>query len=123
MAPRHDHPGNGLDGSARERVWLSAREGGGLTLLRDALGLRLGLRRIHAELRLPPASGRLRARLHDIGAVRGEHHDEHGWTLQLDVAEADALRLSMQPHGAPLRAILPPTVDAQAPPDRFRAAG
>jgi GTP-binding protein HflX len=124
MAPRHDRPGSGVDGSARERVWLSARDGSGLTLLRDALGLRLGLRRIQAELRLPQASGRLRARLHEIGAVRGEHHDEHGWTLRLDLAEADALRLSMQPDGAALQAVLPPpTEDAEAAPDRFRAAG
>ncbi|HEX2596059.1 MAG TPA: GTPase, partial [Luteimonas sp.] len=125
--PRHDQPGNplvddALHESARERVWLSARDGDGIALLRDALGTRLGLRRIHAELQLPPAAGRLRARLHEIGAVRGEHHDEHGWTLRLDLAEADALRLSMQPYGAPLQAILPPA-DAGSAPERLRAAG
>ena len=122
-SPRHDAPGNAIDGGARERVWLSARDGDGLALLRDALGMRLGLRRIHAELQLPPASGRLRARLHEIGAVRGEHHDEHGWTLRLDLAEADALRLSLQPYGAPLQAILPQAEDAEPTPDRVRAAG
>jgi GTP-binding protein HflX len=125
--PRHDQPGNplvddALHESARERVWLSARDGDGIALLRDALGTRLGLRRIHAELQLPPAAGRLRARLHEIGAVRGEHHDEHGWTLRLDLAEADALRLSMQPYGAPLQAILPPA-DAVSAPECLRAAG
>ena len=121
--PRHDAPGSGVDGGARERVWLSARDGDGLALLRDALGTRLGLRRIHADLQLPPASGRLRARLHEIGAVRGEHHDEHGWTLRLDVAEADALRLALQPYGAPLQAILPPSTDVEPASSPVRAAG
>src|SRR4249919_3832233 len=58
-APRHDT----TDGS-RERVWISARDNAGLDLLRDALGAKLGLRRIQGDLRLPPAAGRLRARLH-----------------------------------------------------------
>jgi GTPase len=105
--PRHDHPGNGVEGGARERVWLSAREGEGVALLREALGTRLGLRRIHADLQLPPSSGRLRARLHELGAVRAEHHDEHGWTLRLDLAEADAVKIATHAYGAPLQALLP----------------
>jgi GTP-binding protein HflX len=114
MQPRHDLPGNGLEsagvgsgnGDARERVWLSARDGDGVPLLRDALGLRLGLRRIRAELQLPAAAGRLRARLHELGAVSAEHHDEHGWMLWVDIAEADAQRVATQPYGAPLQALL-----------------
>jgi GTP-binding protein HflX len=104
--PRHDVPGDGSD-RIRERVWLSARDGDGLGLLRDALGLRLGLRRLQGELRLPASSGRLRARLHEIGAVRGEFHDEHGWRLDLDLAESDAARIAMHAYGEPLRALLP----------------
>ena len=104
--PRHDVPGDGSD-RIRERVWLSARDGHGLGLLRDALGLRLGLRRLQGELRLPASSGRLRARLHEIGAVRGELHDEHGWRLDLDLAESDAARIAMHAYGEPLRALLP----------------
>ncbi len=111
IEPRHDRPGNGFDGShasaARERVWLSARDGTGLDLLRSALAARLGLRRIAAELRLPPSAGRLRARLHEIDAIRGEAHDEHGWTLSVDLAIADAQRLAAQPDGTPLRGLLP----------------
>lgn len=112
IEPRHDKPGNGFDGNgnhagaARERVWLSARDGTGLDLLRGALAARLGLRRIAAELRLPPSAGRLRARLHEIDAIRGEAHDEHGWTLSVDLAIADAQRLAAQPDGAPLRDML-----------------
>ena len=104
--PRHDRPGNGIDGGARERVWLSARSGEGLDLLREALGARLGLRRIHADLHLPPAAGRLRARLHELGAVRAESHDEHGWQLRLDLAQADAVRIAAHAYGAPLQALL-----------------
>jgi len=121
MPPRHDRPNS--DGGARERVWLSARDGDGIALLRDALGTRLGLRRIQVELRLPPSSGRLRARLHEVGAVRGEQHDEHGWTLRLDLAEADALRLAAQPDGDPLQALLPQIPDAAGVPDRVVVAG
>jgi len=112
VVARHDRPengveGHGVEGNGRERVWLSAQTGEGLVLLREALGERLGLRRIHADLQLPPSSGRLRARLHEIGAVRGESHDEHGWNLRLDLAEADAIKLAMQSYGAPLQALLP----------------
>jgi GTP-binding protein HflX len=111
-AARHDRVDNGVQEAGRERVWLSARTGEGLPLLREALGERLGLRRIHAQLQLPPSSGRLRARLHEIGAVRGESHDEHGWNLHLDLAEADAVRLAMLAYGAPLQALLPEPASA-----------
>ena len=99
---RLDRPAEG-----RERAWISARDGLGLDLLREALGGRLGQRRIVAELELPPSAGRLRARLHALDAVRGESHDEHGWRLSLDIAEADAARLAAQDGGAALRALLP----------------
>jgi GTP-binding protein HflX len=99
--PRHD----ATDGS-RERVWISARDNAGLDLLRDALGAKLGLRRIQGDLRLPPAAGRLRARLHALGAVRAESHDEHGWSITLDLATADAERLATDAHGEPLRSLL-----------------
>jgi GTP-binding protein HflX len=119
---RHDLPGDGhghdLVGhdpaghdsrhtrAARERVWLSGRDRDGLELLRDALGARLGLRRVAGEVQLPPGAGRLRARLHELGAVLAEHHDEHGWTLSLDLAEADAARLVAHAYGEPLRPLL-----------------
>ena len=113
IQPRHDLPGAAAENPAlRERVWVSARDGLGLEMLRPALGALLGLRRIHAELRLPADAGRLRARLHELGAVKGEAHDDAGWALQLDLAEADALRLASQPWGAPLQPLL---VEAAGP--------
>ncbi|NUS59537.1 MAG: GTPase HflX [Lysobacter sp.] len=107
---RHDLPTDGHDHAhpqaSRERVWVSARDRDGLGLLRDALGARLGLRRVSGEVQLPPGAGRLRARLHELGAVLAEHHDEHGWTLSLDLAEADAARIVAHAYGEPLRPLL-----------------
>src|SRR5690554_3597043 len=107
---RHDRPhaGDHADEAAvRERVWISARDRDGMDLLRTALGQRLGLRRLQAELRLPTDAGKLRARLHEVDAVRGETHDEHGWTLDIDLPLADARRLAALADGAPLRPLLP----------------
>ena len=116
IAPRHDLPGDGTGHGSRERAWISARDGLGLGLLRDALGARLGLHRIRTGLQLPPEAGRLRARLHELDAVRGETHDETGWHLDLDIAQADAERIASQPWGAPLQALLDeaPVVDPHA---------
>jgi len=71
------------DGSP-SRVWVSAATGEGLDLLRAAIGERLSGARVRADLHLPPQAGRLRARLIEIGAVRSERYDEHGWTLAID---------------------------------------
>lgn len=60
------------------RVWLSARSGAGLDLLRQALAELLQPDWVEEELRLPPSLGRLRARLYALGAVFGETTDESG---------------------------------------------
>lgn len=103
VQPRLDRPAEG-----RMRVWLSARDGRGLDLLREGLAEALELRHVSGELRLPPQAARLRARLHELGAVRGEDHDEHGWVINVDLALADAQRLFVQAHGEVLRPLLPP---------------
>ena len=107
---RRDAPGEG-----RERVWISARDGLGLGLLRDALSERLAQRRVVAELALPPSAGRLRARLHALDAVRGESHDEHGWRIRVDLSEADAARLATQEGAEALREFLPEALSGAAP--------
>ena len=102
---RHEQPND-----VRGRVWISARDGRGLALLREAISGAVGTERVQGELRLPPEAGRLRARLHALEAVRGEAPDEAdggGWTLTVDLALADAARLAAQADGAPLRALLP----------------
>ncbi|WP_202840083.1 ribosome rescue GTPase HflX [Luteimonas saliphila] len=93
--------------AGRERVWISARDGLGLDLLRNALSARLAQRRIVADIDLPSDAGRLRARLHQLDAVRGESQDETGWRISIDLSEADAARLAAQPDGAALRRLLP----------------
>src|SRR5688500_1656464 len=74
--PRYEVPNEG-----RARVWLSAQDGTGLDLVRQALTAALDMRRIVGEVLLPNHAARLRSRLHDLDAVRAESHDEHGWHL------------------------------------------
>jgi GTP-binding protein HflX len=100
-APRLDQPGEGP-----MRVWLSARDGVGLDLLQAAMTEALELRHVQGEVRIPPQAARLRARLHELGAVRSEEGDEQGWRLQVDIALADAQRLFAQSHGESLRPLL-----------------
>ncbi len=90
----------------RERVWLSARDGLGLDLLRELLIRRFAERRFNAALRLAPEHGRLRARLHAAGAIKAESADETGWILELDLPLAAAERLAAEPGGHPLQALL-----------------
>ena len=101
LQPRLDRPAEG-----HLRVWLSAREGRGLDLLRSAIGEALQLRQVTGTIDLPARAGKLRARLHDLGAIRNEAPGEQGWRLQLDMAEVDALRLYAQPDGDALRPLL-----------------
>jgi GTP-binding protein HflX len=108
-AERHEQPND-----VRERVWISARDGRGIELLREAIAGAVGTERVQGEVRLPPEAGRLRARLHALEAVRGEAHDAAdggGWTLTVDLALADAARLASQADGAPLRPLLPAGIE------------
>ena len=100
-------PGRCLRLARHVPLWISAKDGSGIDLLRLALGERLGLRRVVGEVLLPNDAGRLRARLHALDAVRGESHDVDGWRLQVDLPVADAARLAAQAEGSPLRALLP----------------
>ncbi len=103
MKPRRDQPNQG-----RERVWLSARDNLGMDLLEDALTERLSLVRVQGALHLPAEHAeRLRSRLHQLGAVRSETHDEQGWHIDVDLSLADAQRLAVQAGGAPLEVLLP----------------
>lgn len=70
------------DGDGKpERVWLSARDGKGLELLRQAVAELLGEDLFVGTLRLPQRLGRLRAQFFAVNAVQSESHDEAGDTL------------------------------------------
>ncbi|MFM7067651.1 MAG: ribosome rescue GTPase HflX, partial [Gammaproteobacteria bacterium] len=72
------------------RVFLSARTGEGLDLLRQALAERFGRRVVRLELTLPPAAGRARAELYRLGAVLAERTGDSGESvLQLEVAATE----------------------------------
>ena len=64
-----------------QRVWLSAREGKGLDLLRQTIAELLGEDLFVGTLCLPQRLGRLRAQFFELGAVQEEAHDEHGASL------------------------------------------
>jgi len=97
----------------RARVWLSARERSGLDGLRELLTQRFQDRRLVGELRLGPEDGRLRARLHASGAIRGETADEQGGSvLQIDLALVTAEKLAAEAGGHPLQSLLLVTPDA-----------
>jgi GTP-binding protein HflX len=94
-APRTDRDAEG----APTAVWLSAAIGEGLDLLRQAISERLAGARVHAELRLPPRAGRLRARLIELGAVKSERYDEDGWCLDIDAPRELLLPLAGDVRG------------------------
>ncbi|WP_104202109.1 ribosome rescue GTPase HflX [Billgrantia saliphila] len=79
-APRIERDGHGRP----QTVWLSARDGRGLDLLEQALSECLANDVIDFAMALTPEQGRLRAGLHELGAVRSEHYEEGG-RVQLDV--------------------------------------
>jgi len=102
---RRDSIGAGSE--LRERLWLSARSGEGLPMLREALATRFGDRMLAGELRLAPDRGRMRARLHALGAIRAEDSDEQGgWKLKIELPLAVAERLADEPGGEVLAPLL-----------------
>ena len=97
------------DGSGHvERVWLSAASGAGLDGLRQALSERLGGARVRGELCLPPAAGRLHARLRALGVLSAERFEEDGWHLAVDAPRGllEPLLGDVSGESAPLRALL-----------------
>ncbi|WP_168013672.1 ribosome rescue GTPase HflX [Halomonas salinarum] len=79
-APRIERDGDGRPQS----VWVSAQQGLGLDLLQQALSECLVEDVLDTSIALAPEQGKLRAGLHDLGAVREERFDEQGRTL-LDI--------------------------------------
>ena len=84
------------------RVWVSARDGRGLELVKEAVAELLGEDLFVGTLQLGQKLGRLRAQLFSLGAVQSEAHDEQGGSLlaiRLPRAELNRLvsREGMEP--------------------------
>ncbi len=59
-------------------VWLSAKTGEGIDLLKEALTEHLGQEKVHGEITLTPVDGRIRAKLFALDAVSEEKILEDG---------------------------------------------
>lgn len=67
-----------------QRVWLSAKSGAGIELLRKALSEILAADTFRARLHLKPAQGRLRALLFSLGEVLNDEADQQGgWQMEV----------------------------------------
>ncbi|MGJ8646728.1 MAG: ribosome rescue GTPase HflX [Marinomonas colpomeniae] len=76
------------------RVWLSARDGQGLDLLKQAVAELLAVDVFNEKLYLPSNCGRLRAMLFEHGAVKNEHFDERGQSvLEVKLPKKDYLQI------------------------------
>jgi GTP-binding protein HflX len=64
-----------------QRVWVSARDGRGLDLLKQAVAELLGDDLFVGTLHLSQRFARLRAQFFNAGAVQSETHDEEGSSL------------------------------------------
>lgn len=79
------------------RVYVSAEGGDGLEELRTALAAFCHSDMIAGRLRLPPAAGRLRSQLFELGLVNEESHADNGDTLlSVTASQADLERIIAQ---------------------------
>lgn len=72
------------------RVWCSAKTGGGIEELLEAIQTRLQPTSAQVELSIPSNNGRLGALLHKHGRIDREKYDDDGnWCVQVDMPLAD----------------------------------
>ncbi len=82
--PRMDRDEEGVP----QRVWLSARNGTGLDLLRQALEERLASGLVRARVHLLPHEGGTRAKLFALGRViRDEVAPDGGWNMEVELPD------------------------------------
>ena len=75
------------DGSI-SRVWVSALDGSGLDLLRQAIAQHLAEKRVTGRLILSFSEAALRSQLYELAAISNESLDEEaGWVLDIDLPE------------------------------------
>lgn len=72
-----------------ERVWLSAKTGAGLDLLKDAINAAVYEKKSYHQLHIPPSAGKLRAQLFNAGAVEQEILDNNGgWVVDIHLDQS-----------------------------------
>jgi GTP-binding protein HflX len=81
------------------RVYLSAATGEGIDLLLQVLAEWLNTERRLYHISLPPAAGRLRAKLHEMGVVVGEEMAEDGvWSIEINIEPHNFASLCKEPE-------------------------
>jgi GTP-binding protein HflX len=89
-------------------VWLSAQTGLGLELLRDSLQETFGQSAMLLRLELPPAQGRLRAKLFELGLVRSETSVDDGGSRIIVEASHQQLEALCREAGVDFRTAVSP---------------
>ena len=66
------------------RIWLSAKTGEGVELLKQAINTIVYEKNAYHQLHIPPSAGKLRAQLFDAGVVDQETTDQNGgWVMDI----------------------------------------
>lgn len=79
------------------RVWVSAFSQTGLDALRAAISEALTDERIDGQIDLMPQEGQIRAKFHQLAAIRHEAVLENGgWTIQFKLPKAEWIKLCRQ---------------------------
>lgn len=79
------------------RVWVSAQQGLGLELIREALHERLGRQMVDIDLKIPPSMGKLRGTLYGLNSVADEKVDDSGQlNLSVRMSAVDWQKLQKQ---------------------------
>ncbi|MFT5713404.1 MAG: GTP-binding protein HflX [Glaciecola sp.] len=72
------------------RVWISAQEGLGIDLLKNALTECLHREMVEHQLKVPPNEGRLRGMLYNLNCIAQQSYSEDGdWLVDIKMLESD----------------------------------
>jgi GTP-binding protein HflX len=93
-------------------IWLSAQGGSGLELLRDCLQEIFGQSAMRMCLSLPPAQGRLRAQLFELGLVQSETPVDDGGSRIIVEASHQQLEALCREAGVDFRQVVSPCLPA-----------
>jgi len=94
-------------------IWLSAASGAGLELLRGGLQEIFGQSAMLQRLALPPAQGRLRARLFDLGLVKSETAADDGGSCIVVEASHQQLEALCREAGVDFTSVVSPCLPAE----------